>query len=191
MIHISAPLTKEKVKALKAGDNVLISGVVYAARDAAHKKLTALLDEGRELPFDVNGQIIYYVGPCPAKPGEIIGSAGPTTSGRMDAYAPALIERGLAGMIGKGLRSDEVVNSMVKFGAVYFGATGGAGALISRSVISEEVLAFHELGPEALRRLVVKDLPAVVVIDSSGNNLYITGREKYKNTDKPGYILSE
>ena len=181
LIHIQAPLTKEGLKALKAGDNVLISGVVYAARDAAHKKLIALLDEGRELPFDIKGQIIYYVGPCPARPGEIIGSAGPTTSGRMDAYAPALIERGLAGMIGKGLRSTEVVNAMMKFGAVYFGATGGAGALIARSVISEEVLAFNELGPEALRRLEVRDLPVIVVIDSSGNNLYVTGKEMYKN----------
>ena len=180
MIHIQAPLKKETVKALKAGDNVLISGVVYAARDAAHKKLIDLLDEGRELPFDITGQIIYYVGPCPARPGEIMGSAGPTTSGRMDAYAPALIERGLAGMIGKGLRSAEVVNSMVKFGAVYFGATGGAGALIARSVISEEVLAFPGLGPEALRRMVVRDLPAIVIIDSSGDDLYVTGRDRYK-----------
>lgn len=180
LIHIQAPLTKEKVKTLKAGDNVLISGVLYAARDAAHKKLKALLDEGRELPFDITGQIIYYVGPCPARPGEIIGSAGPTTSGRMDAYAPALIERGLAGMIGKGLRSAEVVNSMVKSGAVYFGATGGAGALIAKTVISEEILAFPELGPEALRRLVVRDLPTVVAIDSYGNDLYAAGREKYK-----------
>lgn len=179
MIHIQAPLAKEAVRALKAGDNVLISGVVYAARDAAHKKLIALLDEGRDLPFDITGQIIYYVGPCPARPGEVIGSAGPTTSGRMDAYAPALIELGLAGMIGKGLRSAEVVSSMVKYGAVYFGATGGAGALIARSVISEEVLAFHELGPEALRRLVVRDLPAIVVIDSHGNDLYVTGRERF------------
>lgn len=178
--HIRAPLGKEEIKALRAGDNVLISGVVYAARDAAHKKLKALLDEGRELPFDITGQIIYYVGPCPARPGEVIGSAGPTTSGRMDAYAPALISRGLAGMIGKGLRNAEVVDSMVKYGAVYFGATGGAGALIARSVVSEEVLAFPELGPEALRRLVVRDLPVVVVIDSLGNDLYVSGREKYK-----------
>ncbi len=178
--HIRVPLGKEEVKALKAGDNVLISGVVYAARDAAHKKLKALLDEGKELPFDITGQIIYYVGPCPARPGEVIGSAGPTTSGRMDAYAPALVARGLAGMIGKGLRNLEVVDSMVKYGAVYFGATGGAGALIARSVVSEEILAFPELGPEALRRLVVRDLPAVVVIDSLGNDLYVSGRGKYK-----------
>lgn len=181
VIKISAPLTKEGLKSLKAGDSVLISGVVYAARDAAHKKLIAMLDEGRELPFDIAGQIMYYVGPCPARPGEIIGSAGPTTSGRMDAYAPVLIERGLAGMIGKGLRNAEVVNSMVKFGAVYFGATGGAGALIARSVISEEVLAFPELGPEALRKLVVADLPVIVVIDSSGNDLYVSGRKRYFN----------
>jgi fumarate hydratase subunit beta len=178
--HIEAPLSKEGLKTLRAGDSVLISGVVYAARDAAHKRLKALLDEGGELPFDIEGQIIYYVGPCPARPGEIIGSAGPTTSGRMDAYAPALIERGLAGMLGKGLRSAEVIASMVKFGAVYFGATGGAGALIAKSVVSEEILAFPELGPEALRRLVVRELPAVVVIDVYGNDLYVTGREKYK-----------
>lgn len=180
IIRIQAPLTKEKVKALKAGDNVLISGVVYAARDAAHKKMIELLERGEELPFDPRGQILYYVGPCPAGPGEVIGSAGPTTSGRMDAYAPVLIERGLAGMIGKGLRNSGVVDAMVRFGAVYFGATGGAGALIARSVISEEILAFRELGPEALRKLVVRDLPAVVVIDSAGNDLYVTGRTKYR-----------
>ena len=180
IIHIQAPLTKEKVKALKAGDKVLISGVVYAARDAAHKRMTDLLERGEKLPFDLRGQIIYYVGPCPARPGDVIGSAGPTTSGRMDAYAPALIERGLAGMIGKGLRSTEVIDAMVRYGAVYFGATGGAGALIARSVVSEEILAFPELGPEALRKLVVRDLPAIVVMDCDGNDLYVAGRAKYR-----------
>ena len=180
VIRVQAPMTKETVKSLKAGDNVLISGIVYAARDAAHKRIKALIDKGSELPFDLAGQVIYYVGPCPARPGEVIGSAGPTTSGRMDAYAPALIELGLAGMIGKGLRSQDVINVMVAYGAVYFGATGGAGALIAGSIVSEEVLAFPELGPEALRKLVVKDFPAVVIIDSRGNNLYISGREKYR-----------
>ena len=180
IIRIGTPFTKEAVKQLKAGDAVYISGIIYAARDAAHKKLIALLNEGKDLPFDVRDQIIYYVGPCPAGPGQIIGSAGPTTSGRMDAYAPVLIERGLTGMIGKGLRNEQVIASMVKNSAIYFGATGGAGALLSKCIIAEEITAFPELGPEALRKLTVKDFPTTVVIDSTGVDLYQTGREQFK-----------
>lgn len=180
VIRINTPLTREMVKELKTGDVVSINGVVYAARDAAHKRMVELLKNNDKLPFDIEGQIIYYVGPCPAKPGEIIGSAGPTTSGRMDAYAPKLIEIGLTGMIGKGARNSDVINAMMKYGAVYFGATGGAGALIAKSIIAEEVIAFPELGPEALRKLTVKDFPAIVIIDSYGNNLYEIGKAKYR-----------
>ena len=176
---IRTPLDKAAARDLKAGDLISINGILYSARDAAHKKMCTLLDEGRELPFDVKDQIIYYVGPCPARPGEVIGSAGPTTSGRMDAYAPRLIAQGLTGMIGKGLRNDEVINAMKTYGAVYFGATGGAGAHIARSIISEEMVAFPELGTEAIRRLTVKDFIVTVIIDSFGNNLYVSGREKY------------
>ena len=178
IIKIQTPLTKEKVSKLKAGDNVSISGTIYAARDAAHKRMISLIEEGKSLPFDVKDQIIYYVGPCPARPGQVIGSAGPTTSGRMDAYAPRLIEKGLAGMIGKGLRSREVIDSMVKHGAVYFGAIGGAGALIASRIVENEVIAFDDLGPEAIRRLVVKDFPATVIIDCHGSNLYELARKK-------------
>jgi fumarate hydratase subunit beta len=178
-IRIETPLKKDTVKMLKAGDAVEISGIIYAARDAAHKKLVALLNEGRELPFDIRDQIIYYVGPCPAGPGQVIGSAGPTTSGRMDAYAPKLIELGLTGMIGKGLRNRPVIDAMIRHGAVYFGATGGAGALLSKCIISEEIIAFAELGPEALRKLTVRNFPATVVIDAAGTDLYEIGREKY------------
>ncbi len=180
VIKIKTPFTKDIVKQLKAGDAVEISGIIYAARDAAHKKLTALLDEGKELPLDIRDQIIYYVGPCPARPGMVIGSAGPTTSGRMDAYAPRLVKLGLTGMIGKGLRSAAVVEAMKEHGAVYFGATGGAGALLSKCIISEEVTAFPELGTEALRKLVVENFPAVVVIDCEGRDLYSIGRENYR-----------
>ena len=178
--NIETPLTGEQVNKLKAGDTVYINGIIYAARDAAHKKLIELLDQGNQLPFDIRDQIIYYVGPCPARPGHIIGSAGPTTSGRMDAYAPLLIERGLTGMIGKGLRNDCVVASMVKYGAVYFAATGGAGALLAKCITSEEITAFPELGPEAVRKLTVENFPVTVVIDSTGNDLYKSGREKYR-----------
>lgn len=180
MLHdIQAPLTKEYLKGLSAGDTVKISGVIYTARDAAHKKMMALIENGESLPFDIKEQIIYYVGPCPAKPHQVIGSAGPTTSGRMDSYAPKLIEMGLSGMVGKGLRSNEVIAAMIKYGAVYFGAIGGAGALIAKTIISEEIIAFPELGPEAIRKLTVLDLPATVIIDSRGNNLYDIGRKKY------------
>jgi fumarate hydratase subunit beta len=179
-VKIQAPLTKETVSNLRSGDVVSISGTIYMARDAAHKKMIELLNQGKPLPFDVSDQVIYYAGPCPERPGEVIGSAGPTTSGRMDAYAPTLLRLGLAGMIGKGARSREVIDAMVEAGAVYFGATGGAAASIARAVKASEVIAFPELGPEALRKLVVEDFRAIVIIDSQGNNLYVTGREKYR-----------
>lgn len=178
-IIIETPLSKERAGMLRAGDEVYINGVVYAARDAAHKLMAEMIDKGEELPFDIQNQVIYYVGPCPVKPGEIIGSAGPTTSGRMDSYAPKLIELGLSGMIGKGLRSPEVIDAMVRNTAVYFGAVGGAGALIARCIEQSEVIAFEELGPEAVRKLVVRNFPATVIIDSHGNNLYELGRKKY------------
>jgi len=174
--QIETPLSDEMVRSLKAGEEVLISGVLYTGRDAAHKKMMQCLEEGAPLPFQMRGQVIYYVGPCPAPPGKIIGSAGPTTSGRMDAYAPALLDMGLKGMIGKGMRNGTVIEAMKRNGAVYFGAIGGAAALIARSVVSEEVVAFPELGTEAIRRLVVKDFPAFVVLDAEGGNYYESGR---------------
>lgn len=180
VIRIETPLTHEKVAQLKAGDNVLISGVIYTGRDAAHKKMIEALDRGEALPFDVKDQIIYFVGPTPPKPGQVIGSAGPTTSYRMDSYSPTLIEQGLTGMIGKGLRSVEVVEAMKNHGAVYFGAIGGSGALLAKRIVSAEVIAYPELGPEAVRRLEVKDLPVMVIIDQEGNNLYETGKAQYR-----------
>ena len=181
---ITTPLTIEKTRDLHCGDNVLISGVIYTGRDAAHKRLCELLAEGKELPIDVTDAIIYYVGPAPAQPGQVIGSAGPTTSYRMDAYAPALLDIGLKGMIGKGKRSAEVVESMKKTGAVYFGAIGGAGALLAKCIKKAEVVAYVDLGAEAIRRLEVEDLPAVVIIDSEGNNLYEQGRAEYLAMNK-------
>lgn len=180
VIRLETPLTSEKVKGLKAGDNVLLSGVIYTGRDAAHQKMVEALEQGLELPFAMKDQIIYFVGPTPAKDGQVIGSAGPTTSGRMDAYSPKLIAIGLTGMIGKGLRSSEVIEAMKKYGAVYFGAIGGAGALIAKRIISAEVIAYPELGPEAVRRLEVKDFPAIVIIDHEGNNLYESGKAQYR-----------
>lgn len=177
--HITTPLTEATVKSLKAGDSVRISGVIYTARDAAHKKMVEALERGEKLPVDLHDQIIYYVGPTPAKPGQQIGSAGPTTSGRMDKYAPAIMEQGLRGMIGKGLRSREVVEAMKKHKAVYFAAVGGAAALIAKTIKKYEVLAYEELGAEALARLTVEDFPAIVVIDSEGNNFYEEGIKKY------------
>ena len=177
--RIETPLTREKVQGLKAGDNVLISGVIYTGRDAAHKKMIEALEQGVDLPFVMKDQVIYFVGPTPAKEGQVIGSAGPTTSGRMDAYSPKLISEGLTGMIGKGLRSPEVIEAMKKHSAVYFGAIGGAGALIAKRIVSAEVIAYPELGPEAVRRLVVKDFPVIVIIDHEGNNLYKIGKEQY------------
>ena len=178
--RITTPLTEEKVKDLKCGDSVLLSGKLYTARDAAHKRLIDILDNGGELPINIKDETIYYVGPTPAKPGQVIGSAGPTTSYRMDAYSPKLLDLGLKGMIGKGKRNKEVINSMKKNNAVYFGAIGGAAALIGKCITSSEVILYEDLGSEAIRRLEVKDLPLIVVIDSEGNNLYEKGREKYK-----------
>ena len=177
---ITTPLDDNKVMQLKAGDSVLITGYIYTGRDAAHKRLIELIEKHQELPIDIKGQIIYYVGPAPAKPGYACGSAGPTTSYRMDPYAPSLLDRGLKGMIGKGLRSQEVIESMKKNKAVYFGAVGGAAALIARSVKKSEVIAYEDLGAEAVFRFYVKDFPAIVVIDSVGNNLYEIEPPKYK-----------
>ena len=178
-IKIRAPLSREAARQLKAGDSCLISGVIYTARDAAHKRLCELVAAGKELPFDVQGSIIYFVGPTPAKPGQAIGSAGPTTSYRMDAYNPTLIAQGLTGMIGKGKRGPEVIDAMKQYGAVYFGAIGGCGALLSKCIKKAEIVAYEDLGAEAVRRLEVENFPAIVIIDSQGNNLYETGRAAY------------
>ena len=181
---ITAPLTREAARELRAGDSCLISGVIYTARDAAHKRLCELAAQGKELPMDIKDSIIYFVGPTPAKPGQAIGSAGPTTSYRMDAYSPTLIGLGQTGMIGKGKRGPEVVAAMKEHGAVYFGAIGGAGALLSKCIKKAEIVAYEDLGAEAIRRLEVEDFPVIVVIDSLGNNLYETGRENYLKTVK-------
>ena len=178
-IKITAPLSREQARKLRAGDSCLISGVIYTARDAAHKRLCELAERGEELPIDLKDTVIYFVGPTPNKPGEVIGSAGPTTSYRMDAYSPTLIALGQTGMIGKGKRSGEVVEAMKEHGAVYFGAIGGCGALLGRCVKKAEVVAYEDLGAEAIRRLEVVDFPVVVVIDSEGNNLYESGRRDY------------
>jgi fumarate hydratase subunit beta len=179
-IRLTTPLSNEDVEKLKIGNRVLINGVIFTGRDAAHKRLSDLLKEGKELPFDIRGQIIYYVGPTPARPGQVFGSAGPTTSYRMDAYAPALIQKGLKGMIGKGMRSDAVKEAMKKHQAVYFAATGGAGALLAKRVKKAEVVAYEDLGPEAIRRLEVEDLPVIVINDVRGNDLYIEGEKTYR-----------
>jgi fumarate hydratase subunit beta len=176
---ITAPLTDEVVRSLRAGDEVEITGVIYQARDAAHKRLVALIEAGEPLPFDLHGAVVYYMGPSPAKPGKLIGSAGPTTSGRMDAYAPLLMRHGLKGMIGKGLRTLEVKQAMVDTTAVYFAATGGAGALLAQRIVANEVIAYPELGAEAIARLEVKDFPAIVVNDCHGADLYEEGRKRY------------
>jgi fumarate hydratase subunit beta len=181
-IRITTPLKEDETKKLKAGDKVLISGTIYTARDAAHKRLINLMDEGKDLPFDVENQIIYYVGPTPSKPGRVIGSAGPTTSYRMDSFAPSLLDTGLKGMIGKGMRNEEVIEAIKRNKAVYFAAIGGAAALIAKSIIKAEIIAYEDLGSEAVRKLEVKDFPAVVVIDTEGNNLYENGREAYLNS---------
>lgn len=178
-IKVTAPMTREQARALKSGDSVLLSGVIYTARDAAHKRLCELVEQGKELPLDVKNSIIYFVGPTPAKPGQVIGSAGPTTSYRMDAYSPTMIEQGQTGMIGKGKRSPEVIEAMKKHGAVYFGAIGGCGALLSKCIKKAEVIAYDDLGAEAIRRLEVEDFPVIVIIDSEGNNLYETGRAAF------------
>lgn len=176
---IEFPFTKDKLSELKAGDSVLISGVIYTARDAAHKRLTEMLDRGEKLPFELEGSIIYYVGPTPEKPGNVIGAAGPTTSYRMDSYAPRFLDLGQAAMIGKGQRSKDVQEAVVRNGAIYFAAIGGAGALIAKSIVNSEVIAFEDLGAEAVRKLNIAEFPAIVVIDSKGNNLYEIGPNAY------------
>jgi fumarate hydratase subunit beta len=178
-IRVTTPLTDSVVENLRSGDRVLLSGVIFTARDAAHARLVELVKEGKSLPFDPRGQVIYFVGPTPAPPGKPIGSAGPTTSYRMDPYSPTLIGLGLKGMIGKGKRSPEVLDALKTHKAVYFGATGGAGALISRCIESSEVIAYEDLGPEAIRRLVVRDFPLVVVNDCHGGDLYVEGRKRF------------
>ena len=180
VIKITTPLSDEVVDSLKSGDQVSIKGILYTARDAAHKRLIDLLDHGDELPFDIKGQIIYYVGPTPAKPGTIIGSAGPTTSYRMDTYAPRLMEVGMKGMIGKGNRTQSVIDAMVKYKSIYFAAIGGAGALVARSIKKVEIIAYEDLGPEAIRKMEVEDFQAVVVNDTRGNDVYKEGMNKYK-----------
>ena len=178
--HVTTPFTDALIESLHAGDRLLISGTIYTGRDAAHKRLVALVDAGEPLPIDIRGQVIYFVGPTPAKPGEVIGSAGPTTSGRMDAYSPKLLDLGLKGMIGKGSRNDAVKESLKTNKAVYLGATGGAGALLSRRIVGAKVVAYEDLGPEAIRELEVKDFPVVVINDMHGGDLYIEGRKQYE-----------
>ena len=176
---ITLPLTRELARTLKAGDSVLLTGTIYTSRDAGHKRMCEALARGEKLPFDPTDATIYYVGPTPAKPGQVIGSAGPTTSGRMDAYAPTMMRAGARGMIGKGARLPEVVEAMKECDGVYFGAIGGAGALLAKFIKSAELIAYEDLGAEALRRLYVQDMPLVVIIDCEGNNLYESGRVAY------------
>jgi fumarate hydratase subunit beta len=180
---LSPPLDEETVRSLRTGDSVLITGTIYTARDAAHKRLVELLQEGKELPIPLQGEIIYYVGPTPPKPGAPIGSAGPTTSGRMDAYAPTLMEAGLRGMIGKGSRSEPVRTAIQKYGAVYFAATGGAGALLARRIRKAEIVAYEDLGPEAIRRIEVENFPVIVVNDTEGGDLYEAGAARYRREE--------
>ncbi len=177
--HITAPFDKDTVKSLHAGDYVYITGTIYTARDAAHKRMADALAEGKPLPIDVKGNIIYYMGPSPAREGRPIGSAGPTTASRMDKYAPDLLDLGLIGMIGKGKRSDAVADAIVRNGAVYFAAVGGAGAILSKSIVKSEVVAYDDLGTEAIRKLEVENFPAIVVMDAEGNNLYKTAVEEW------------
>ncbi len=181
-VKISTPLTYEKIKDLRAGDRILLSGTIYTARDAAHKRLIDLLDKNLELPININNETIYYVGPTPAKEGQVIGSAGPTTSYRMDSYSPRLLDLGLKAMIGKGERNEEVVNSIIKNKAIYLGAIGGAAALISKSITKSEIIAYEDLGAEAIRKMEIKDMPLIVIIDTEGNNLYKQGQEQYLKT---------
>jgi fumarate hydratase subunit beta len=179
---VRLPLTEEAIRELRAGDEVLLSGVLYVARDAAHRRMVGALEQGKPLPFDVRGQTVYYMGPSPARPGQPIGSAGPTTSSRMDSYAPRLIAEGLKGMIGKGVRSQAVKDAMKKHKAVYLAAIGGTGALISKSVTKSEIIAYEDLGPEAILHLEVKDFPATVINDIYGGDLYQEGKAKYRIT---------
>ena len=184
-IKLPLPLTKEKTASLKCGDAVLLTGVIYTARDAAHKQMVDLLDAGKELPFTINDAVIYYVGPTPNKPDRIIGSAGPTTATRMDIFTPRLLNEGLLGMIGKGKRSPEVIKSIMQHKAIYFGAPGGVGVLLSDKIVKKDVVAFEDLGSEALFRLEVKDFPVTVIIDANGNNLYEIGIKNYLSTKTP------
>ena len=177
--YITLPLTEELAKTLHAGDSVYLTGEIYTSRDAGHKRMCEVLARGEELPFDPMNATIYYVGPTPAKPGQVIGSAGPTTSGRMDAYAPTMMSIGARGMIGKGARLPEVVDAMKKYAGVYFGAIGGAGALLAKCIKKREMIAYEDLGAEALRKLYVEEMPLFVIIDSEGNNLYESGRAAY------------
>lgn len=181
--HIKAPLEKDDIRKLKAGDYVYLSGTIYTARDAAHKRMQETLDKGEALPLEMAHNVIYYMGPSPAREGRPIGSAGPTTASRMDKYAPKLLDMGLSGMIGKGKRSDAVKEAIVRNGAVYFAAVGGAGALLSKSILSSEVIAYDDLGTEAIRKLEVRDFPVIVVIDSEGSNLYETAIGEYSITE--------
>lgn len=178
--HITAPLQEDEIRELRAGDYVFITGTIYTARDAAHKRMKEALEAGESLPFDVNGNVIYYMGPSPAREGRPIGSAGPTTASRMDRYAPELLDLGLKGMIGKGKRTQEVKDAIVRNGAVYFAAVGGAGALLSQRIKSSEIIAYEDLGTEAVRKLEVENFPVIVVIDSQGNNLYETAVLEYR-----------
>ncbi len=177
---LTTPLTSEDTKKLVAGDTVLLNGTIYTARDAAHKRLVDLIEAGEELPFDLEGSVIYFVGPTPPKPGDPIGSAGPTTSYRMDSYSPTMLKHGSKGMIGKGKRSQEVKDACVAYDGIYFGATGGAGALLGKQIRSAEVIAYPELGPEAVRKITVEDFPVTVVNDTKGNDIYQMGREQYE-----------
>ena len=179
-ISVKVPMSRETARNLRAGDSCLLSGVIYTARDAAHKRLCELADQGKPLPFPVEDSVIYFVGPTPAKPGQVIGSAGPTTSYRMDAYSPTLIALGQTGMIGKGKRGDAVKQAMMDHGCVYFGAIGGCGALLSRCIKKAEVIAYPDLGPEAIHRLEIQDFPVIVIMDSQGNNLYESGPKAYR-----------
>jgi fumarate hydratase subunit beta len=179
-VNVSLPLTKETIEKLKAGDSVLLSGVMYVARDAAHRRMVETLDEGKLLPFDIRGQTIYYMGPTPAKPGRVIGSAGPTTSGRMDIYSVRLITEGLKGMVGKGQRSSAVKEAIKKYKAIYFAAIGGIGALLSRSIKKSEVISYEKLEVEAVRRLEVENFPVIVINDINGGDLYQDGKARYR-----------
>lgn len=178
--QIETPLNEETVRELKSGDYVYITGTIYTARDAAHKRMHEALSQGKELPFDLKDHVIYYMGPSPAREGRPIGSAGPTTASRMDKYTPALLDLGLRGMIGKGKRTEEVKKAIIRNNAVYFAAVGGAGALLSKSILSSEVIAYDDLGTEAIRKLSVKDFPVIVVIDAQGNDLYETSAEAFR-----------
>lgn len=179
-MNIKTPLKTEDIEKMKAGDIVKISGKIYTARDAAHKKLAELIKNNKKLPFNIEGAVIYYVGPTPEKEGQIIGSAGPTTSGRMDIYTPLLLDKGLKGMVGKGSRADEVLDSIKKNKAVYFAAVGGAAALIAKTIKSSRVIAYEELGTEAVRELEVEEFPVIVINDIYGNDLYVEGQKKYR-----------